>query len=224
MKKLSMIITLISIISLLMSCKSDGQQKTPDTGSMITKGYSVTTADQQVSKGEMKFMEVEDFDKGILMKKSYFDGQSNLNGYEVFEYQGKADPQVSNYYAQDGSQLAKYELQYENGLKVLSKGYDANTDELLRIEKYKYDDLGNMVRKSIYDAADVLQKSYSFEHDKDGNELKMIVRNGEGKILLYEDYEIVEQDTSGRWMKKWGYLNGNNMPTTYQECSRSDFK
>lgn len=216
--------TLIAIFFLsLFSCKSDKKAE-PISRSMVTKGYEVVSAGEDLSKGALRFMEVEEYRNGILSKKTFFDGRENVKGIEKYEYDGKEVPQTSHYYAADGKEQAWYDLTYDDGKKVVAKGHEAGTDDLLRIERFDYDDEGKLVRKSIYDAASALQKSYNFSHDQYGNEVKMTVRDGNDKVILFEDYEIVEMDTLGRWLAKWGYVNGKGLPTTFQECSRSDFR
>ena len=191
---------------------------------MIIEVYEVDEgADNDYAKGKLKYMEQENFDGDKLMNKSIYNEDQSLRGKEVYDYNADSkNPIGSKYYDQQGALLSTYKYTFKDSLKVESKGFEGDTDALLRIERFLYDDKGNMVRKSIYDASEIIQRSFLFGHDAYGNEVKMVLLDGNDEEVLSESYEIVTRAETGEWIEKWGYVNDNSAPSTFYHKRKSD--
>lgn len=214
---------LICALLSLNSCTQDKKKTTKrTTGSIITKAFMVETAGETNSMGKLKFMETEEYQDGVLMSKSYFDGNQEVQGIEKYVFDtDKKKPIAAKYYAKDGSIQSTYRYDYHEGKRAISKAYAGETDELLRIEVYTYDEKGNRDSKTILNDLQVKQKTFAFGYDDKGNETKMVLADASGKPILIENYEITERDEQGRWTKKYGYMNGSKLPSTYYECTRT---
>ncbi len=93
---------------------------------------------------------------------------------------------------------------------------------LLRDEGFQYDNIGNRVRKTIFNEFNQKQKSFLFGHDQYGNEVKMVLTDQNDKEMLSETYEIVTVDDKKRWIEKYGFVNDNPAPVTFYHKRRSE--
>lgn len=207
------------ILALSLTLASCGEEKPRNT--IATHVYTVLNADRDYSRGSLKLAEIEEYKGEKLIKKTYKDEQEKIKGIEKCEYEWNGKKAECNYYDADGNLLSYYKNEYKDGRKVISEGYDASNEELLRIEKFYYDENGHRIRKEILDSNENLQKSYNFKFDRYGNEVQVSVKDQDEKQLLVYDFEIVEKDSSGNWVKQWGYINNDTIPYSYETCTRS---
>ncbi|MFT4533364.1 MAG: hypothetical protein ACJA1A_001754 [Saprospiraceae bacterium] len=213
-------ILLVSIV-LLSSCKEDVKP-----ASVITEVYEVDSgANDNYAKGSLKYMEHENFKNGIVTSKTIYNEDQSIKGKEVYTFgDNKKLATGSKFYGPAGELLSTYIYTYEDTLKSYSNAYAGNTDELLRIEGFQYDDKGNMVRKTIFNELKQKQKSFMFGHDQYGNEVKMVLTDQNDKLILTETYEIVTVDDKKRWIEKYGYVNDNPAPATFYHKRRNQDK
>lgn len=213
-------ILLIGIGFLVTSCKDTPESKT----SRITEVYKVDSgADDTYAKGSLKYMEQEVFRDGVLVEKIFFNDDQSTKGKDVFQFEkGSELPAGSKFYGPAGELLSTYKYTYQDTLKSHSHAYAGDTDELLRIEGYQYDTAGNMIRKTIFNEFNQKQRSFLFGHDQYGNEVKMVLTDGNDDLILSETYEIVTVDDKKRWIEKYGYVNENRSPSTFYHRIMND--
>ena len=147
---------LLLIIGLLSSCKQDIKP-----ASVITEVYEVDGgASDNYAKGSLKYMEHENSQNGVVTSKTIYNQDQSIKGKEVYTFgDNKKLPTGSKFYGPAGELLSTYKYTYDDTLKTLSHAYAGDTDELLRIEGFQYDNKGNMVRKTIYNELNQKQKS-----------------------------------------------------------------
>ena len=180
-------------------------------------------ADDNYAKGNLKYMEQENFKGETLIDKTIYNENQSIRGKEVYVYDNKSKyPTGSIYYDDAGVLQSTYKFKFQDSLKTISEGFEGDGGELLRIERFQYDTNGNMVRKTIYNSLNQKQKSFLFSHDDKGNEIKMVLLDAEDKQILSEVYEVVSKTKDGEWIEKWGYLNDGIMPVTFYHKRKSD--
>ncbi|MFT6335909.1 MAG: hypothetical protein ACJATI_002664 [Halioglobus sp.] len=168
-------------------------------------------------------MEHENFNNEIATSKTIYNQDQSIKGKEVYTFDDKTDLAIgSKFYGPAGELLSTYKYTYEDTLKSFSHAYAGDTDELLRIEGFQYDNKGNMVRKTIYNELKQKQKSFMFGHDQYGNEVKMVLTDQNDKLILTETYEIVTVDDKKRWLERYGYVNDNPSPATFYHKKRNE--
>ncbi len=157
----------------------------------------------------VQYIEKEYFDhRDVKLEHQFLNPDGTLKGKEIYEFNaGSKYAKSSTYTDNQGNPLSYYKFLYDaNGNRISSHGHDAANDELLRIERYQYDDKGNRTIKEIRDASDVLNRSFQFTYDEEGNIKSMTVLSSEGKILLREDYKIIGRDKKTNvWVEMWGF-------------------
>ena len=197
----------------LTSCKSDKAA----ASTTITEVYKVDAgADNSYAKGSLKYMEHETFKDEVMISKTYYNEDQTVKGNDIYTFdKGKELPSGSKFYDREGVLLSTYKYEYVDTLRSKSFAYAGDTDELLRIEGFLYDNKGNMVKKTIYNELEQKQKSFMFGHDVYGNEIEMLIIDQEDKIILKETYKIVTVDEQNRWIEKYGYVNSNPAPATF---------
>lgn len=209
---------LLVIMGLLSSCGKDVKSAT-----VITEVYEVDGGASDIyAKGSLKYMEHESFNGEKVISKTIYNQDQSVKGKEVYTYtDNKELPTGSKFYGMAGELLSTYKYTYEDTLKSYSHAYAGDTDELLRIEGFQYDNKGNMVRKTIFNELKQKQKSFMFGHDQYGNEVKMVLTDQNDKMILTETYEIVTVDEKKRWIEKYGYVNANPAPATFYHKRRN---
>lgn len=210
---------LLLIIGLLSSCKQDTK-----SSSVITEVYEVDGgASDNYAKGSLKYMEHENSKNGVVTSKTIYNEDQSVKGKEVYTFgDNKELASGSKFYGPAGELLSTYKYTYEDTLKSFSHAYAGDTDELLRIEGFQYDNKGNMVRKTIFNELKQKQKSFMFGHDQYGNEVKMVLTDQNDDLILSETYEIVTVDDKKRWIEKYGYVNANPAPATFYHKRRGE--
>lgn len=209
---------LLVITLLIFGCKS-GEVK---MNTVVTKGYELRSADDKKGAGTLAYIITEEYQGDKLLKKVHMDKYERITGIEKYTYKSGSNPNEIRYYDGNDKLLSSYKLTFDGKQKVSAEGYAGDFEELLRVEKFKYNNKGHRIRKEIYDAAGKLQSYHTFVVDSLGNDIKFENRDAaSNKVFLKEDYEIVEKDLKGKWLRKWGYRNGSAFPTSLQEKSES---
>jgi len=132
-----------------------------------------------------------------------------MKAKEVYDFaSGSIYAKGSTYYDADGSKLSYYKFMYgADGKRISSHAYDASNDELLRIERYQYNNDGLRNVKEIRDGGDVLNRSFMFGYDADGVQNSLTVADPSGKVLFREDYKIIGRDKQTKdWTEMWGFI------------------
>lgn len=170
----------------------------------------------------VQYIEKELFDhRDVKLEHHFLRSDGTLKGKEVYEFNsGSKYAKSSNYTDEKGNSLSYYKFLYDgDGNRISSHGHDASNDELLRIERYKYDEAGNRIIKEIRDAKDVLNRTFQFTYDAEGTTKSMTVLSAEGKILLREDYKIIGRDKKTNvWVEMWGFRG-----STPNSCKLREF-
>lgn len=181
----------------------------------ILEVYSTIDNGEGYVKGDMKHYDSKHYSKGLHKETLFYKADGELKGKEVFIYEGsESTPSGSEYYDSYNNLLSHYKFTYdEEGNKTRSQAYEGESDDLLRIETFLYDN-GNRITKEIRDNNNVIQRSFHFIFDAYGNEIEMKVIEGDGNIIATEKYEITEIYPDNTWREKWGFVN--DVPTTYQ--------
>ncbi len=180
-----------------------------------TEAYQVDT---------IQFIEKELFDsRDVKIEHHYLFADGNLKAKEIYEFTGQSKYAKSSYYEDfDGNKLSYYKFLYdEKGNRVSSHAFDASNDELLRIERYSYNENGDRILKEVRDATDVLNRAFTFGYDKDGNQNSLTVSSAEGKILFREDYKIIGRDKkTNEWVEMWGFVGATPNSCKVREITR----
>lgn len=180
-------------------------------------------ADSKYAKGQIKYMEQENYVGDRLINKTFYNEDQTLRGKEVYDYSETSEhPTGSKFYGPESNILSNYTYKYQDSLKIESRGFEGDGNELLRIEGFKYDIKGNLVSKTIYNSFNQKQKTFLFGHDSFGNEVTMVLLNENDDQILSEKYEIVTRTKDGEWLEKWGYLDNNKTPVTFYHKRKSE--
>ena len=202
----------LSTIVLFFSCSTKESVK-PVTE--ILEVYGTKDDGTGYVRGEMKHYESKHYSKGLHKETLFYEANGELKGKELFLYNGSESmPSGSEYYDGYNNLLSYYKITYDKeGNKTRSEAYEGESDELLRIETFSYED-GNRKSKEIRDNNNRIQRSFHFTFDKYGNEIEMKVIEGDGNVIATEKYEITEIYADNTWREKWGFVN--DVPTTFQ--------
>lgn len=172
----------------------------------------------------IQFIEKEFFDdRDVKLEHHYYNADETLKAKEIYEFTaGSRYAKNSSYYDEAGNKLSHYKFMYDgSGKRISSHAYDASNDELLRIERYQYNDQGLRSVKEIRDADDVLSRSFLFGYDAEGIQNSLTVANPEGKILFREDYKIIGRDkVSNEWVEMWGFIGKTPNTCKVREITR----
>jgi len=209
-------IVLLSILAI--SCQPSDTAEHTET----LYAYEVDVAAESYSAGVLRYMEAELFKGNRLHSKTYYNDDQSIKGVEIYKYEDQDSlPESSTYFGPDDKVLAHYTFINKDGHQVQRNGYDGNSDELLRQERYQYDTAGNRIKKILFDSQDQLQKTYLFAHDQYGNEKEVTIVDAADRLLVKEEFEISFVDEKNRWVEKWGFVQGDKFPKTFYKQSFS---
>ncbi|NNF36419.1 MAG: hypothetical protein HKN68_20120 [Saprospiraceae bacterium] len=211
---LSSSIILIALIGSLAitSCKDP---KVEGSRTEVLEIYDTVNEGEAYSKGKLQHYESKSYNGDKHMETMFYNASGEAEGRQQFLYKGSMDqPYRSEYFSPEGDLMSYYQYTYDNkGHQQEIKGYDGQTDELLRIETFEYN--GDLrTRRDIRNSNNVIQRSFHFEFDQYGNEAEMIVTAATGDTLAMETYQITLMDAENQWIEKWGFVN--DVPSTYQ--------
>lgn len=205
-------IILIGLTLLLFSaCKQDTDLYTE----VVTEVFNVIESPDEPKLGAMQFSDSYIYDNsGKEIQYRIYNPDGSIKGIEVKDYESGALPAKSSFFDENNQLLSYYKLEYDEKDNLSRKlGFDANNDELLRIEVYHYDDQGNRVAKEIRSADDQIQNIIDFSHDKYGNEISVSMRNDKNEEYYKENYEISSRNKEQEWTQRWGMIDGK--PKSY---------
>jgi len=207
--KLRHIILFLLSISIL-SC-SDSELKRVKSENLEL--YDIVDVNGEHEKGSLNFSESRVYDEDGKEVKHLVRQKDNSLFREAFMYKaGKLTR--SNYYNSDSVMISYYTYDMEGGMIKNKKSYDAQSQELLRIETFDYDTKGQLAKKSIKDASGVISRTMAFGYDQYGNEIQVTIRDGSGKILVNEEHKITQYDVNKRWLEKWSFFD--DKPLSYR--------
>jgi len=200
------------------------QEPNPEVVKTIkTTVYSVQGT-EQYKIDTIQFIEKEMFDqRDVKLEHHYLFPNGDLKAKEIYDFAGGSKyAKGSSYLDFDGNKLSYYTFMYDaTGNRISSHAYDAANDELLRIERYQYNDQGLRSVKEIRDAKDVLNRSFLFGYDAEGIQNSLTVSNNDGKVLFREDYKIIGRDKqSNEWVEMWGFVGKTPNSCKLREITR----
>jgi hypothetical protein len=211
LNSLIILTALISSITLT-SCKD---QKIEGSRTEMLEIYDTVNEGEAFSKGKLQHYESKSYNGDKHMETMFYTAGGEAEGRQQFLYKdGEDQPYRSEYFSPAGDLMSYYLYTYDNDWNQQEiKAYDGQTDELLRIETFKYN--GDLrTRRDIRNSNNVIQRSFHFEFDQYGNEAEMIVTEATGDTLAIETYQITLMNAENQWIEKWGFVN--DVPSTYQ--------
>ncbi len=204
--------TILSLaLVLLWSCADESPKKVKSENLEL---FSVNDVNGEYEQGALRFSESRIYDEEGNELKHLVRQKDNSLFREAFVY----DQGVlirSNYYNSDSTMISYYTYAVEDGKIKTKNSYDAENDELLRIETFEYNDEGQMIKKSISEASGALSRTMAFGYDQHGNEIQVTIRDGAGKILVNEEHKILAYDVNKRWLEKWSFFD--DKPLSYRK-------
>jgi hypothetical protein len=202
----------IMTVCCLASCKdlaSKGDQVESASYTEILNIYKASSDGKTALKDSIIYHEDSKYVNGKKVSTTYFENDGTLKGVENQLYSADGNETGAEYKDKQGKLLSYYKYVTDNkGRKISSTGFDGNSDEVLRIEKYGYDQLGYLSIKDIFSADNTPQKRYTFRNDAQGQPLEMNIITPQGDTLGTESYQMTKFDDKKRWVEKWGFANG----------------
>jgi hypothetical protein len=173
---------------------------------------------------EIRFIEKEMFDqRDVKIEHHYLNPDESLKAKEIYDFApGSRYAKGSTYFDADGTKLSYYKFMYNaKGQRISSHAYDASNNELLRIERYQYNDRDLRNVKEVRDADDVLNRSFLIGYDDEKNENSLTVADATGKVLFREDYKIIGRDKqTNEWVEMWGFIGKTPNSCKVREITR----
>lgn len=191
----------------------------------IMEIHNVIPGDGDHKIGDILFSESEFFNPdGAKERKIQYDKRGGIKGVEIFDLSSfSKSPKKSKFYDGQDSLLSYYTMVYNSDDRLLRKvGFDASNDAMLRIEEFSYNSKGERTLKFVKSSDNFLQREYNFVFDDKGNEKSVITKDGSGKVILTEFFNITKYDKEGAWLEKWGFVD--DKPVRYYIKSRRILK
>ncbi len=205
------ILLLISFIC-CNGCAESGQTKQVKTES--TEIYDMVESNGEYSQGNLTFAESYVYDEDGNKLKHLIRQKDNSLHREAYIYD-KGQLKKSNYYDANDSLLSYYIYEYANSLITKRLAHEAATDELLRIDEYDYNAKGQLIKQYIKDATGNINRTMAFGYDDHGNETQVTIRDADNRILLTEEFRILDLDVDKRWLERWSL--DNDTPLTVRK-------
>jgi len=186
--------------------------------------HSVIQGETENKIGELMFSESELYSPdNKLEQKIQYNKDKSIKGIEKFVVKNLNNtPEKSNFYNGRDSLLSYYKMLYEDDKMIRKIGFDASNDAMLRIEEFDYDKDGNRRAKYLKSSDNFMQRQYIFTFDEFGNETSVTTKDGSGKVIVQEFFNISQKDKAGKWVEKWGFVD--DKPTRYYIKSRRILK
>lgn len=203
-KHLYIIVYGIFILSLGISACSSEQQKLVKTEQV--EMYDLKEINGEFQQGAMSFAESFVYDElGNKLDHRIRQADNTLHR-EKYVY--KDDQLIkSNYYSADSTLLSFYTYEYENGNLTNRNAYEAESQDLLRIDEYEYDADGRVIKQIIKTEKGNVSRTMAFGYDQYGNEIQVTIRDDSGNIIVNEEFKITEYDVDKRWLERWSFNN-----------------
>ena len=119
----------------------------------------------------------------------------NLGQKEEVYYDKKGNPKKGEIKVENGKKInIKYQISYyDNGNKKKQIKEKVYNNEVIESEVIKYNKAENKIlRKGNGQFGGMINTWYEWEYDNEGNKIKFIVKNEDGKIEEYEEYSYDE--------------------------------
>lgn len=184
---------------------------------VITEVFDLKLENDKYVQGPLKFSESFIYDsQGNEYQHLMYNNDKSLKGIEspTFEDDSK-NPTGSNYVDADDNLLSYYKHFYNEENQLVRKiGFDASSDEMLRIERYHYDKFGNQIAKEIRTPDDKIQSIHNFTFDIYGNEKSISIINSNNELIYFERFDNVGIDKEKKWNQRWAY-DQNDKPVSF---------
>lgn len=207
------LLTLLGVASLvLFSCA----EPNPIVQEINEERWAVSERNGEFKKDSVQFLEKYLYnDDGVLQAHVFYNADGSLRSKDknIFK-KGQKYPVGSQYLDKNNKPLSIYEYEFNNGLKKESRAFEVATKELLRVERYDYDENQNLIQKDILNVARDTLRTFKYTYDANGNEEKVEVLDENKKILLTELFNIKKLDKHNAWTEKWGFVN--DKPFSYR--------
>lgn len=181
-----------------------------ESASISLERWSVTGTIESKQKDEIQYLETVQYgESGEETARLFYDQNKKLAAKEIRVFkEGTIVPKGSQYKDAKDSLLSYYVFELDSYDRVAkANAFDASSDELLRIEKFKYDKKDNIVEKTICSSDDLPVRIMRYSFDKNGNEQQVQVLQGDGTVVLTEVFDITKYNDQGMWTEKWGFVN-----------------
>lgn len=205
--------TTIFFALLLTACT---EKQPPTIKSIEEERWTVKNVDGEYVKDTITYMESYKYNEKGMQEGHLFynlDGSLKAKSMSLFSDENP-QPVGAKYVDADDNILSFYDFKYDDGLKVQSKAFDAQTKELLRIEEFVYDSNEHLLQKSIKNADGELMRTIHFKVDENGNEEQVEVVEADGTIVIRESFEIDSMNEYNHWISKWGFAG--EIPFSYR--------
>lgn len=212
------------------------------------KGYELTGDERLREKAEMIESGNVMASNGNLMRVSYYDGDDNLIGYEIFTYNLLGQKETTSVYDENGMEVDVGLFQYDqNNNRTIGYYYFPSIQRLERLEceydqegnvvkeekfenksgkfveciEYEYDSEGRKIRQNYYDEHNKLKYYDEMENNSEGKCTKLSRFDEMGNLTGYEEYEY---DLSGYPIKEKSYDNSGDLQQYFEYGFDSDGK
>lgn len=192
----------------LVSCKTDIVEKPMVTTLNV---YDVIVNNGKPTMGKPLYKEAFEYNnEGKVSQHFQYDELGNLKSREIYPevYENQDTIKTSFYDANNILQSNYVKIFNTKNEKVEVLAYEADSKELLRIERYEYDVKSNLKSKKVFTAENQLYRHQMFEYDAHGNETMVKILDENNKVIFEEEYDISTYDGKKMWVEKWGYRNG----------------
>lgn len=194
------------ILSLLLLLFSLTTLVAQEVKAEVLEVFSAIEVNGERTPDALTFKQIKYFNiDGTHFRSDFYEIDNTLKGFEVVKKDGNSGE--SNYFDDKEKVLAMYTLEYNEHGVVTKTGYDGQSKEHLRTEKYQYNIKGELIQKSILDAAGKVRRIYSMRYDESGNEISLQTSAQVNGEVTSETYVITESDENSAWLEKWGYVN-----------------
>ncbi len=188
----------------------------------IIETYTVRRGDMKYHRDQLIYKEVNYYSEDDrLVERRFFNKDGSEKATEVYAYDANGQCISSDYIDPSGAKLSYYEFFYDaEGNRIRSVAYEAESGELLRIERFEYDDLGNRTMKEILDANSIVNQSFRFGFDEMGNETSMAAIDANNELIFTETHDITSRDPDGKWKLSWGFRDKIPKTVRYRETEK----
>ena len=95
----------------------------------------------------------------------------------------------------------------------MSAAYDTSNDELLRKEKFDYNNISNTTAKRIKNSPNETQRIHTFIRDDKVNEFTINTENIKCPLVAAKRYQITKIDADDQWYEKYVIIVMCQRPT-----------
>lgn len=206
MNSIARLLLLFSFVFSVLCCKSTES----DPVSISLERWSTVGDIESKQKDKIQYLETVQYgERGEETARLFYGQNKKLSAKEIRVFrEGTTIPKGSQYKDANDSLLSYYVFELDSYDRVSkANAFDASSDELLRIEKFKYDKKDNIVEKIICSSDDLPVRIMRYSFDKNGNEQQVQVLQGDGTVVLTEVFDITKYNDQGMWTEKWGFVN-----------------